>query len=275
MKPLPPHNKKAARILRKIRRLRILRRRDLYLRNIRRRPRPTQEVPEVISISADEEHRTEDRATSNCSLLNSTLSENEAPEVTANPPEAVPAPGLHRTGRLTQEQLLAMFKESSSSSDDEDDVPVLTPASTTTGDLRPASTAWRSQYHPSTPLQARMQESTEEEEAIPSDIEDRVRVACRILEATPTEVDEPEAGPSRPARESSPVRYLGYNNHLTNIHGRVPIMSPRVLVQCPPFPPCSPSCPCPPRSPPGAVYIHPCPPTYAPSSISISTPSCS
>ena len=69
MKPPAPHNKKAARILRKIRRLRILSRRDLYLRNIRGRPRPTREVTDVISISADEEPRTEDRATSDCSLL--------------------------------------------------------------------------------------------------------------------------------------------------------------------------------------------------------------
>ena len=149
--------------MRKIRRQRIQRRRDLYLRNLRRRPRPTQEVPEVILISTDEEPRAEDRATSDCSLLNSTLSEKEAPEITTNPPEAVPASEPHRTD-LTQEQLMALFEESSSSSDDEDDVPILGPASTTTGDPRPASTAWSSQYHPSTPLQTRMQESTEEEE---------------------------------------------------------------------------------------------------------------
>ena len=99
-----------------------------------------------------------------------------------------------------------MFEESSSSSDDEDDVPILGPASTTTGDPRPASTAQSSQYHPYTPLQDRIQESPEEEE-IPSDVENRVRVARQILEATPTpEADEPEAGPSRPDREFSPVR---------------------------------------------------------------------
>ena len=158
-----------------------------------------------------------------------------------------------------------MFEESSSSSDDKDEVPILSTSSTTTGDMRPASTAWSSQYHPSTPLEARIQESTEEEE-ISSDIEDRVRLARRILEATPPEVDEPEAGPTRPARESSPVIYSVYNNHLTYIHGRVPIMRPRVLVGCPPFPPCSPSRPCPPSSPPGAVYIHPRPPTPHPPS---------
>ena len=63
MKHPEGHNKKAAGILRKIRRQRIQRRRNLYLRNLRRRPRPTQEVPEVILISTNEKPRTEDRAT--------------------------------------------------------------------------------------------------------------------------------------------------------------------------------------------------------------------
>ena len=71
---------------------------------------------------------------------------------------------------------MALFEESSSSSVDEDAVPILGPASTTTGDPRPASTAWSSQLHPHTPLQARMHESTEEE-GMSSNVKDRETVA--------------------------------------------------------------------------------------------------
>ena len=92
-----------------------------------------------------------------------------------------------------------------------------------------------------------------------------MRVARLILEATPNpEANKPEAGPSRPDRDVSPVRYSVYNSHLTYIYRRVPIMSPRVLVRCPPFSPCSSLSPCPPCSPPGTVYIHPRPPTPYP-----------
>ena len=101
MKPPAPHNKKAARILRKIRRLRILRRRDLYLRNIRRRrkPRLIPEVPIEVKLSSSEDDSlpTEvhpvpapaaEKPGSDYSLLDSTASEKETPEARNNPLEA-------------------------------------------------------------------------------------------------------------------------------------------------------------------------------------------
>ena len=63
------------------------------------------------------------------------------------------------------------------------------------------------------------------------------------------------AGPSRPP-EQGPVRYSLSQEISTYIHGYAPIMSPRVIAQCPP---CPPPCPSPPIQPQGVVYLHPRP----------------
>ena len=103
-------------------------------------------------------------------------------------------------------------------------------------------------------------EDSPEDEKPPTNMEDRSRVARHILQATSSasEVDKPVAGPSR-SRVPSPVRYSVSYNRLTYIHSHAPIMSPQVLVCCPPFTPCPPSCPSPPICPQGVVYLHPHP----------------
>ena len=159
---------------------------------------------------------------------------------------------------------MALFDESFSEEED-NTIHILSlgrsqsPASPASGDSRPASNAWSSRYHPCTHLQDRMQEDEDstEDEKPPMDPEDLARIVRRILETTlsVSEVDKPVTGPSRP-QEQSPVRYSVSQNRSTYIHGFAPIMSPQVLVRCPPFPPCPPPCPSPPVQHQGAVYLH-------------------
>ena len=221
----PVHNQKAARTLRRIHRRQIQIRRNHYesicnLPGGRRNPRLIQEVPIEVVLSSDDKDDPlpsdfnpdpvpdAEEPNSDCSLLNSTTSEKEAPEAQNNPPEAVP---LLKIPRLSQEQLMALFDESSFSEEEEDDtVHIISPggsqppASPAPGDPRPASNADSSRYHPSTPIEDRMQETEEstEDEKPPMDPEELTRIARRILEATPpvSEADEPMAGPSRQAQ---------------------------------------------------------------------------
>ena len=143
---------------------------------------------------------------------------------------------------------MALFHESSFEEDKENTVHILSPersqppASPAPGDPRPASTAGSSRYHPSTPIEDRLQEdedSTEDEKPF-MDPEELARIAGRILKTTPSvsEVDEPVAGTSRP-RERSPVRYSSQGIS-TYIHGHASFMAPQVPVRCPPFFPCPP-----------------------------------
>ena len=143
---------------------------------------------------------------------------------------------------------MALFDESSSEEEEDSTVHICTPgrsqppAALAPGDLRPASTAGSSRYHPSTPIEDQMQEAEDssEDEKPPMDPEELARIARRILETTPpvSEADEPVAGPSRP-REPSPIRYSSQGIS-TYIHGHASFMAPQVLVRCPPFFPCPP-----------------------------------
>ena len=96
----PVHNRRAAQTLRMIRQRRIQIRRDhhKFIRNIpggRRNQRLIQEVPKEVVLSSDEEDDPPpsdvhpdpaEEPKSDCSLLNSTISEKEAPEAQNNPP---------------------------------------------------------------------------------------------------------------------------------------------------------------------------------------------
>ena len=261
-------NKKAVRSLRRIRRRRILIRREHFLsmRDLqgRRRNQRSTEVPVEVTLSSDEDPVSilpvpADESKPDCNLVDSTTSERDVPETRDDPLEATP---IVRVPRLTREQFAAMFTESSSSEEEEDEVAPLTPPG--------GASNMSSRYHPSTSLGDRMQDTEEssEDEKPPMDQGELNRMARSILEATSpaSEADEErQAGPSRQPGPSL-LRYSLYNTQPTNIHGQVPIMSPLVLVRSPPFAPCPPYLPCSPRSPPGDVYLHPRPPTPHPPS---------
>ena len=167
-----------------IRRRRIQIRRDHheFIHNLpggRRNQRLIKEVPIEVVLSSDDEENPlpsdvhpdpvpdAEEPKSDCSLLNSTISEKETPEARNNPPEAAP---FLRIPRLSREQLMALFDESSSEEEEEDDiVPIILPggsqplASPASEDPRPVSNM-SSRYHPSTPLGDRMQDTEESSE---------------------------------------------------------------------------------------------------------------
>ena len=164
-----PRNIRAERTLRRIRRDRVRGRRETYLHNLRRggvrrrNIRPIQDVPvEIIVLSSDDEENQpeevnqdpppgDERSGSDCILLDSFPSGEDAQEAVPNPPGAIPTPFRPS---MTREQLINLFQESSSSEDDEQ---ICIPSmftrrdqisdSPAPGELWPASAAWSSRYH--------------------------------------------------------------------------------------------------------------------------------
>ena len=108
-------NKKAVQSLRRIRRRRILIRRDHFLsmRNLqgRRRNSRSIEIPVEVTFSSDEDPVSvppvpAGEPNPDCNLVDSTTSERDAPETRDDPLEAVL---IVRVPRLTREQLEDMF----------------------------------------------------------------------------------------------------------------------------------------------------------------------
>ena len=173
--PESPGNTRAERTLWRIRRQRVRSRQETFLCNLlngrQRNSIPIPDVPvEVIFLSSDDNEihlaevnqdppPTDERSRSACSLLDSAPSKKEATKVAPNLPKAV---STSCTTGLSREQLEALFDESSLEDEENANVPILfagrgqSPDSAAPGEPRPASTAWSSRYHLSTPIQDRM-----------------------------------------------------------------------------------------------------------------------
>ena len=243
----------------KIKRRRIIRRKKAFLDSLLRTSRTVGLIGPIEEVTLSSDH--EEEETVEETWRSTAEVKPRCPLTSSTPSSAMP--------RLTQEQFEAMFIESSSSSEEEEeeeaqlilprgDQPVPedkedgTPPSPTSGDQPDPEDEMHgskdsSQYHPTTPLSSA---SSEEEDGPPEVI---------------SEDEEPQAGPSGQQRPGI-LRYPQYNIQPTYIHGHTPIMSPQVLVRCPPLPPCPPFRPHSPPSPPRDDYLHPRPPTPHPPS---------